>query len=143
MNREAIYSALWAKVSGLSQFKVTSRRVRLWMDVPSVEQPALFMAQTGESARKMTRQPKVWTFNVELYIYVHTGEDMNTDPATLLNPCVDAVDTALKPASYGVEQTLGGLVERCSIEGGVETSEGALGPQAIAIIPVTIIVPVH
>jgi hypothetical protein len=37
--------------------------------------------------------------------------------------------------------TLGGLVNYCRIEGDIETDEGLLGEQAVAIIPVSILVP--
>ena len=47
-----------------------------------------------------------------------------------------AADAALRNV-----QTLGGLVSDCWISGKIETDEGALGGQAVAIIPIEMIWP--
>ncbi len=57
MNREAIYSALWAKLDALDGF-VTRRKRKLlhWNDVKRYDQPALFMAQGDMRAVTLTGQ---------------------------------------------------------------------------------------
>jgi len=45
MNREPIYSALFALLCAIPGIITFSRRMRHWTDVPVVEQPALFQAQ--------------------------------------------------------------------------------------------------
>lgn len=140
MNREEIYSALWARLPQ-DQFAYASRRVRMYTDLADGEFPSLMMSQGPEVAQKVTRQPVKWTFSVELLIYVHTGGDLNDVPAMHLNPLVDIVTNALKPDPAFAELTLGGLVERCSVEGEITTDGGSLDVHGFAIIPVTIVVP--
>jgi hypothetical protein len=70
---------------------------------------------------------------------VKTAKDPQAAPSTILNPLMDAVQNALAPDDPKLERcTLGGLVEHCWIEGRVETDEGALGDQAVAIVPILI-----
>ncbi len=140
MNREAIYSALFAKVSTSSAFVTASRRLRHWSDVGSAEQPAIFMVQKSETTQRIKGLPPKWTFSVELFVYVHAPDDLSP-PASSLNPLIDAIEAALAPVVPTDSQTLGGLVDHVWIAGKIETDEGALGGQAVAIIPLSIIVP--
>ena len=139
MNREAIYSALWARLPQ-GQFAHASRRVRMYTDLANGEFPSLMMSQGTEVSQKVTRQPVKWTFSVELLIYVHTGGDLRNIPAVLLNPLIDAVTDSLRSDPAFAELTLGGLVERCSVEGEITTDGGSLDVHGFAIIPVTIVV---
>lgn len=140
MNREAIYSALFAKVSASSAFVTASRRLRHWSDVGPAEQPALFMVQKSETAQRTKGLPPKWTFSVELFVYVHAPDDLSP-PASSLNPLIDAIEAVLAPTVTADNQTLGGLVDHAWIAGRIETDEGALGGQGVAIIPLNIIVP--
>ncbi|HXP74621.1 MAG TPA: hypothetical protein VN823_10790 [Stellaceae bacterium] len=58
-----------------------------------------------------------------------------------MNPLLDAIETALAPDLVTNVQSLGGLVAHCWIAGKVETDEGVLGGQAVAIVPIEILVP--
>lgn len=141
MNREAIYGALYALVAGAASFATTSRRLRHWTDVPAAEQPALFQVQKSESARTRRGQPTEWTLAVDLYLYCQAPDD-TTAPSTVLNPLIDAVAAALAPKGLDLAtnvQTLGGLVSHCWIAGKIETDEGALGGQAVAIVPLELL----
>ncbi len=140
MNREPIYAALFAKVGTISGLVTTSRRLRHWSDVPPVEQPALFQVQIKENQKPRKGIPALFTFRCELYLYVNTGNALDdVTPATALNQFMDAIDAALAPDALTGFQTLGGTVSHCWIEGDIITDEGALGPQAVAIIPVNIL----
>lgn len=142
MNREAIYGALFSLVSSVPGIVTASRRVRHWADVSPVEQPALFLVQKTEVSEVTTKIPGRWTFNVDIVVYVNTGgHDSNITPSTLFNPIVDAITTALVPPQGVGEQLLGGLVTRCRVAGTIETDEGALGEQAVVIIPVVLYTP--
>lgn len=135
MNREQIYAALFAALSASSAFKTKSRKLRHWAEVKDVEQPALFQAQKREMAVTTPGQPTVWTFQVDIYLYVF---QKNGTPSTLLNQLVDALGTALVPDPITNKCTLGGLVQHAWIEGAIETDEGTLGDQAVAIVPIVI-----
>ena len=135
MSREAVYSALFARVSAAAGFATTSRRLQMWTDVPPGAQPALFQAQRSEQVTQVTNRPPIWKFHVDLYIYAY-ATDNGVSPAIQLNALVDAVEAALAPTFEN--QTLGGLVTYARISGQIQTDEGVLGQQAVAIIPVEI-----
>ena len=139
--REPIYAALFDLVAGAAGFATAERRLRHWSDVAPAEQPALFMAQKSEAAAiKALGAPAVWTLNVELYLYAHSS-DPRLSPATGLNPLIDAVEAALAPSPATGRQNLGlpAMVQHAAIAGKIDTDEGALGDQAIAIVPVEIL----
>ena len=139
--REPIYAALFARVAGAAGFVTAERRRRHWSDVSPAEQPALFQYQKGEvAAVKALGAPTVWTLRVELHLYAHSS-DPHSSPATVLNPLLDAVENALAPNAVTGIQDLGlpATVQHAYIAGKVETDEGALGDQAVAIVPVEIL----
>jgi hypothetical protein len=139
--REPIYAALFARVAGAANFVTAGRRLRHWSGLTPAEQPALFMRQKTEIAKVTALgAPTVWTLLVDLYLYAHTSNPY-TAPATVLNPLVDAVEAALAPPAATGVQDLGlpALVQHACIIGKIETDEGALRDQAVAIIPVEIL----
>jgi len=82
----------------------------------------------------------VWTLAVDLYVYAHSS-DPYLAPATVLNPLLDAVESALAPSATTGIQDLGlpAQVQHAYISGKIETDEGVLGDQAVAIVPVEIL----
>jgi hypothetical protein len=139
--RESIYAALWALGSGAGSFASANRRLRHWTDVAPAEQPALFMSEKGGHAQvKALGAPIVWTLYADFYIYVHSN-DPYAAPATILNPLLDALEAALAPSPATGIQNLGLplMVQHAYIAGKIETDEGVLGDQAIAIVPVEIL----
>lgn len=149
MNRETIAAALFAKLATLSAggsplFVTTSRRLQHWADVPAESQPALYQIQTREECARTRGKPPLWKLRLSLYLYVHTmaQTDSTIVPSQLLNPLLDAVEAALAPDDIANDVcSLGGIVSSCYIDGAIETSEGLLGDQEVAIIPITIVVP--
>jgi len=142
MQREPIYAALFALVSSVAGVKVASRRLKAFADIGSGDQPALFMEQKSELCTVVTKMPAVWTLSVYLLIYINTGgNDANVIPSSVINPIIDAITAQLVPPLQFGDQTLGGLVHRCRIDGMIELVEGVQGDQAFAIIPVQVLVP--
>lgn len=140
MTREPIYAALYGLLSKSAAFQTASRRLRHWTDVSPAEQPALFQAQRLEKGiSKSTNLPTTYQLQADIWIYAYSN-DPDVAPSQVLNPLVDAVAAALAPAPPGA-QTLGGLVASCQISGDIEYDEGLLGDQAVAKIPVTLLVP--
>jgi hypothetical protein len=141
ITREPTYAALFELIESAAAFVTAERRLRHWSDVAPAEQPALFQSQKSETgAVKALGAPTVWTLNVELYLYAHSGDPYQA-PAAVLNPLVDAVEAALAPAATTGIQDLGlpAMVQHAYIAGRIETDEGVLGDQAVAIIPVEIL----
>lgn len=139
--RETIYAALWTLASSAGNFASANRRLRHWTDVAPAEQPSLFMSEKGGHAQvKVLGAPIIWTLYADFYIYVHSS-DPYAAPATILNPLIDALERALMPTPATGIQNLGLplMVQHAYIAGKIETDDGVLGDQAIAIVPVEIL----
>jgi hypothetical protein len=137
MNREAIYSALFAKLAAIHGVRMCSRRLKGWSDVPATEQPALFMVQSEEEPDQEEGRPPIWRLSVDVYVYCNVGRDPFATPATEMNGIIDQIESAIAGTYQGQPQTLGGLVTHCWIDGKIETDGGALDAQAVAIVPIT------
>jgi hypothetical protein len=140
MSREAIYEALFTLASGAASFVTASRRWKHWGDVDAASQPALYQNQKAEVTVAVNGLPPKRKLMVDLCIYATSG-DPNQASSSLLNPLLDAVEAALAPSPVTERQTLGGLVSHAFINGNTEIYEGVLGAQAVAIIPVEILIP--
>ncbi len=141
-SREAIYTALFNRLSAAAAFKTKSRRVKLWSDVNAADKPALFLAQRGESYKQGNEAtPQRVTLKADVIIYTNVGKDPNVIPSTSLNDLVDAVDAALAGDVVTGRQTLGGLVSHCWIEGDILLEPGDLDGDGLAVIPVRILIP--
>jgi hypothetical protein len=138
-SREAIISALFTLVSGAAGFKTTGRRLRAWDECP--DQPALFLRVIAEDIEHKSIVFSTTTIHAEIWIYSQGNIDPDDVPSTDLNNLVDAVTSALAPDSPTQQLTLGGLVSWCRVEGRIDYAPGDIGTQAIAVIPVRILVP--
>lgn len=139
MNREAIYAALFAKVSALSGIVSSSRILLHYNDVPARDQPSIYQTQISETPIQQKGMPAKWSLKVQLHLYVNRGGDHTIIPSQVINTMIDNLETVLKPDISGF-QTLGGLVSHCWISGTIITSEGLLGDQEVAIVPIDILV---
>jgi hypothetical protein len=143
VTREPIYSALFALLENAGEFTTASRRLRHWSDVAAIEQPALFMTQKSEIAERQRGLPTRWFCDVDAYVYCHAPDTL-TPPTVILNPLLDGIEAALAPLApsdiAANTQTLTGLAYQACINGKIETDEGTLGSQAVAIVPIRIVV---
>jgi hypothetical protein len=94
----------------------------------------------GHAVTKVLGAPIAWTLYADFYVYAHSS-DPYLAPAMILNPLLDALEAALAPSPATGIQNLGlpSMVQHAYIAGKVETDEGVLGNQAIAIVPVEIL----
>lgn len=141
IQREAIYAALFSLLQNAADFVTADRRLQHWSDVSTAEQPALFQSQRGEVAQiKALGASTVWTLSVDVYVYAHSS-DPYLSPATVLNPLLDAIEAALAPSPVTGINDLGlpSMVQHAYISGKVETDEGVLGDQTVAVVPVEIL----
>jgi len=150
-SREAIMEALSAclagarfatPINGCQSWASLSRRVRLWSDVALADQPALFLAEHGETiAYASETAPGKSILNVDLIVYVAGARDPGAAGASDLNVALDAIFAALAPDPATGRQTLDGLVHRCRIEGKIVKDPGDLDGQGLALLPVRILAP--
>lgn len=129
-------------INGQSTWATLSRRLKLWSDVASADQPALFIVEHSENAVYASEMspPKI-TLNVDLFIYVAAGKDPNAVPARDLNIALDALADCLAPNVSDQRQTLGGLVSHCRIEGRILKDPGDLDGQGLVVAPIKILAP--
>lgn len=138
MSRESTAAALLTQIDAPMRAAgavTVSRRLKHWADVPAVNQPAVYISE-GQSTPTQSKEglPPVWSMMFNIYLYA-TETDQAASPATKLNLLLDALEGALAPTAPGTKQTLGGRVVHCWITG-VETDEGILGDQCMAIVAV-------
>lgn len=138
MNREPIYAALFTRLSGIAGLKTKSRILKHWNDVSTEQSPALFMSQSSEMPTTVTGEPTKWLLSVDVYVYVATSG--NTPPGSVMNPILDAIESVFPLHPITGKHTLDAPgVEWARIEGAIQTDEGTLGNQAVAIVPIQIL----
>lgn len=140
MNRETIFAALFERLSSTPGLVTKSRRLVHWADVPAVQQPALYLAKGAEVISQQTGQPSVVTMRATVWVYA-MEKDPDAAPSTILNGLLDGIQAAVAPSGDPTKnkQTLGGLVHHCWINGNIETDEGTLGDQTVAILNIDIL----
>lgn len=138
MQRESIYSALFTRLSGIAGLKTKSRILKHWNDVSPELRPALFMSQSTETPITNTGEASKWLLSIDVYVYVAT--DGTNPPGTVLNPILDAIEAIFPLHPITGKHTLDAPgVEWARIEGAIQTDEGTLGNQAVAIVPIQIL----
>ena len=138
--REAVFAALFAKLQSLPGLVTVSRRLRNVQDVQPEEFPAAFQLQGNQDARFSGNTPATFTWKVDWLLYVH-NDDPTAAPSTDLNALIDAACALLNPPPGSARQTLGGLVEYAAIDGAIQVFEGVLGDRAVAVLPITLVLP--
>ena len=137
LNRELLYGTLFTRLQTLTSvgFVTVERRLRHVNDVPSNQQPYLCMAQGNETPSYAAGRTTMWYLRCNLYVYI--SNPTGSIPGQLANVLMDAVTAIFTPDNPHVNAcTLGGLVHHARIDGTIETDEGTLGNQMIAIIPI-------
>lgn len=138
--REAVYAALFAKLQGLPGLVTVSRRLQNVQDVQPESFPAAFQLQGEQQSKFSGNTPAIFTWRADWLLYVH-NDDQSSAPSTQLNTLIDAACALLNPSPALNRQTLGGLVEYCAIDGNIQVFEGVLGNRAVAVLPITIVLP--
>jgi hypothetical protein len=137
-SRETVYEALFDLLQELPGIRTCTRRLKSWQDTAGEDQPAIYMQHTGEVTNPVRGQPSRIVLEVSLWIYVKSeGEDVGP----ILNPILDLIGSTFEPKQDGDHaMTLNGLVHHCWIEGQTQIFEGDLGEEAVAIVPIKLLV---
>jgi hypothetical protein len=146
MTRDAIDTALFNLIAGSTYpaapvgWATASRTLRLWKDVQPNEMPAFFLAFVEETATPLKLSPAIKKWSRHYFAWIYVSHDGGANPAMkALASALDRVEARFVPAT-GTKQTLGGLVYEARLEGTTKSDEGSLGDQAIARVPITVIV---
>jgi hypothetical protein len=145
MSRETIYSALFsilqtALLAPAGPFNSVGRRWRDPGQISPADRPALFQVQKEELAlTAVNGLPIHWKLSLDLFLYTTGASDSGSIPSTELNSLLDAVEAAIRSATPGLAQSLGGKVSDCRIEGKIEIVENVQGTIALAVVPIEIV----
>jgi hypothetical protein len=146
--RSEIYAALAARISAIPAVRTCAQRLKSFDDVQPSEQPAVFVVASDESAQYQGRGlPPIWTLRFKLYVYARidnadplaTGHDALHDLITAIEEALRATAAENAANSTAWDTTLGGLCSHTRISGTVVKDEGALGEQAVAVIPIEVL----
>jgi hypothetical protein len=144
MSREVAFSALFQRVSNACPWVTTSRRIKLWSEVPAQLRPALFQLESGPETYQWTSlaSPRR-SFDVKLFLYFDS-RDPSTPGSRAINNALDALDAALAPRGLDDakgRQTLGGAVYDCKIVGVPVRDTGDLDGDGLAVVTVRLVGP--
>ena len=143
--REQIYSALFATLQGALQapagpFKTVSRRWQDQSQVSPADRPSLYQVQKDELiGTSLNGLPFHARLTLDLVVYTVGDSEPSSVPSTELNSLLDAVETAIRSATPGLAQSLGGKVSHCRIDGKIQIVENVLGAMALAVVPIEIL----
>lgn len=151
VNRQALWDAVAAwfqaitDADGAKVFRTFYKSAKSWAQVPPENCPSANLDPITEQWLVRQGLPPKLTMTALLRVYVVTNQDgddvLNVDANAILNPIIDAVANAIiidDPASECA--TLGGLVSHCAIQGKLERFSGTLANEAVAVIPIVIVV---
>ena len=153
LNREALFDALYQRLVGIGGFMYTSRQFKTYDDLEASPQPALIMTKGSESVENVRGFPPKWTLGGTIYLYCRNDQDPHVAPSVQLNQLITlvegafertATESAIPNAQYQDSPsdfltTLNGRCSHCWITGTIQTDEGMLGQQAVAVIPFEIV----
>ncbi len=137
---ETVFAALYAKLTGITDFETVGRRIMNAQDLQPEQFPAAFQVQGKQTWKFTPDSPPVLTLRALWALYTFQS-DKTASPSTPLNLLLDAARAAMQPPGGQIKQTLGGLVEFAAIQGDVEIFEDAQGERAIALLPIAIVMP--
>lgn len=141
--REDISVALFTLIQGASypnEIALFTRKYISTADLGGGQLPTICVLVKNEHATmKGHGIPAQWKLEAEIFIFVNTGQP-STEPETVLNNILDAIETALTPLTPfpNNRQTLSGLVYDCRINGTIERDPGFISGVGAAAVPIEI-----
>lgn len=128
------------------EFITVSRRLRLFNEVASAEQPACFQTEHGTEEQQVTGMPYKTVLMANWVIYQCIAQDGKAWGTIENNLIINACRAALAPLPddpgfLDKRNTLGGLVYHCSIKGRIFKDPGDIDGQGMIVIPIKLLVP--
>lgn len=129
-----------------NQFVSTSRRVKLWADVPHDQQPACFQAEHANNENQVTGMPYKAILEANWIIYHAFSTTPGVEGARYNTAILQGVRAALAPLPadpgyFEKRNTLNGLVYHCYISGRVFKDPGDIDGEAMMVVPIKLLVP--
>lgn len=156
LDREALFVALAARLAAITSPNiVTVSRVLIdFENAAPVQQPAIYIVKGHETnLEKNPSRPPRWKIEAELVVFCRNDADPNAPPSTQLNALLTGIEGSLirsptegfvigQPYAQTNEwwTSLDGLCSHCMISGDIIVGEGASGGQAVALVPIEILV---
>jgi hypothetical protein len=145
MNREAIFTALFAKLQTVPGIVTFSRRFQMFDQYDNTQKPVLILHEEEEEYTYSAENlPPKRVLSATVFIFTATGQDPNIVPVIEINNILDAIDNVLTPDMAGPHRgavSLGGLVSHCRIEGVNPKDDGSLDGNGVTIRKIKILVP--
>lgn len=127
--REAISAALLKLLQNnqtlASLCKTITRTPEIWTKVNEAQKPFITIFKGGPGTEQLSQTAlglEVYRIHYNVWIYVTTDPTGQTNGETVMNNILDAIDASVQSNPIGQAQTLGGLVTKTWIEGGIEMS---------------------
>lgn len=143
-DRDGILNALFTRLKTKLGSNVTTigRRHMMPPTLTTALQPALFVVQ-GPEVREPHPRGTGGKLTMHVFLVAYCYDVANSPGgATQINVLIGQIEDAMAPDDGStLVQTLGGLVYECWIEGEADIDPGVFGQQAVAVIPVRILVP--
>lgn len=158
VTREQVFQALFRLTNGVTfdvgtqsvpdvkSFVTRTRRIKLFSDVASSEQPWIGQAEHDEQSAQRSGLPYKRVWNAQWMVYHQAGLEPGYEPTIWNNLIIDALELALAPkitdpGFLDGRNTLSGLVYHCFIDGRIFKDPGDIDNQALIIIPISILIP--
>lgn len=132
-------------INNVSTWATAERRLRLWGDVPPEAQPAVYLVTHREMDEYTGLGLLRRRLELGAWCYAKTGAPATSDivGGEILDTMLEAFEAAfIQPDDFSTnENTLGGLVYWCRIEGRVLKDPGDIDDQAMMIVPIVVEMP--
>lgn len=128
------------------RFVTVSRRIRLFSDVASQQQPACFQTEWATDEQQVTGMPYKTTLMGTWTIFQDIARDKKALGTVENNLIINGCRAALAPQPddpgfLDKRNTLGGLVHHCFISGRIFKDPGDIDDQGMIVIPIKLLVP--
>ena len=147
VDREAIAVALFERLKNATGIVNASRRVKSWDQMAAESMPFLAVQQASQEVEQRRGLPPKVRLLFTAYLYTNEPDE-NTPPSVQINRLIRAIEQSLElqpgesagpdPAN-SFNTTLGGLCSHAWIAGTIQTDEGALGDNGVALIPIEVL----
>ena len=143
-------SVRWTSAGDVSQdtrkFLTVSRRVKLFSDVPTDQQPACFQAEWASEEVQVSGMPYKTTLMANWIVFQAVAKDPAALGSVENNHILKGIRRVLEPQPNDRgypdrRNTLNGLVHHCFISGRIFKDPGDIDAQGMLVIPIKLLVP--